>query len=88
MNTTTVIPLQDLDKCALGTANCASVGGLCTNTKGGFTCECVMGFSGDGTQCTGERLRRFLVCVCVFVCGRMRACFTARLVEEHNTIEE
>ena len=26
----------------------------CINTAGSFTCSCVDGYSGDGTQCTGN----------------------------------
>ena len=43
----------DVDECTEGTHNC-SVNATCTNTVGGFTCECLDGFTGDGVSCNGK----------------------------------
>jgi hypothetical protein len=45
----------DVDECADGTDNC-DVNAICTNTDGGFSCMCNVGFNGDGTTCvdTGD----------------------------------
>ena len=45
----------DVDECQTGTHNCADEA-TCTNTAGGFTCECTSGFSGSGIQCSGKLL--------------------------------
>ena len=41
----------DPNECTLGTHNC-DANAACTNTAGGFNCECNAGYSGDGTSCT------------------------------------
>ena len=28
----------------------------CTNTEGSYTCGCLVGYEGDGKNCTGKRL--------------------------------
>ncbi|XP_065187256.1 uncharacterized protein LOC135817895 isoform X4 [Sycon ciliatum] len=44
---------NDVDECQAGSHDCAFIGGVCTNTPGGFTCHCnTMYYSGDGRQCT------------------------------------
>ena len=43
------------DPCQDGTHNCAQGTGVCTTddtAANGFTCACIEGFTGDGTQCT------------------------------------
>ncbi|KAK9841349.1 hypothetical protein WJX74_004374 [Apatococcus lobatus] len=40
----------DIDECVRGTAGCAS-SAACRNTPGGFTCQCFMGYTGNGTSC-------------------------------------
>ena len=35
------------------TDNC-DVNAACTNTPGSFTCACNIGYTGDGTSCTGK----------------------------------
>ncbi|XP_072017426.1 lactadherin-like [Amphiura filiformis] len=37
----------DVDECTLGTDNCGA-NAVCTNTVGSFTCDCNVGYSGDG----------------------------------------
>jgi hypothetical protein len=39
----------DIDECDLGTAQC-DVNANCVNTNGGYTCECVEGYGGDGRE--------------------------------------
>ena len=42
----------DVNECTMNTHNCADEAD-CTNTEGGFTCECKTGYSGNGIQCSG-----------------------------------
>ena len=41
---------RDIDECQEGSHNC-DPNAICTNTDGGFTCECQPGFTGDGKTC-------------------------------------
>ncbi len=43
---------SDLDECALKTDSCDS-NANCTNTDGGYSCNCLKGYKGDGFSCTG-----------------------------------
>ena len=54
---TLYIPVHvlDVDECDLRTDNCDN-NALCTNTPGGFTCDCQSGFVGDGVDCNGKSL--------------------------------
>ena len=45
--------VSDADECLYATHDC-HVNGLCTNTNGSFSCACVDGFTGPGTNCTGK----------------------------------
>ena len=52
-----LISSLDVDECGLaagtdGAHNC-DADATCANTKGSFTCTCNIGYSGDGTTCTG-----------------------------------
>ena len=40
----------DIDECSEGTCGLSA---SCVNTNGSFTCECMVGYTGNGTQCTG-----------------------------------
>ena len=41
-----------MDECAEGTHTCHE-NAKCTDVVGGFTCDCVTGFTGDGFVCEG-----------------------------------
>lgn len=43
----------DIDECSLMVDNCDN-NAFCTDTEGGFTCECTTGFTGDGVNCQSE----------------------------------
>lgn len=54
----------DIDECDLaqGLQSRCGEGAICTNTPGGFSCECPQGFAGDpAVRCLGNRL---LLCAC------------------------
>ena len=42
----------DIDECAVNNRGC-SADAVCTDSEGGFSCECNEGFEGDGFTCTG-----------------------------------
>ena len=42
----------DIDEC---TSDPCDGNANCTNTKRSFVCECNVGFSGDGFDCTGKK---------------------------------
>lgn len=46
--------LPDVNECSLKTDRCLKLAN-CVNTKGGYQCNCVVGFTGDGFNCTGNR---------------------------------
>ena len=39
----------DIDECFVGQDNCDDDRASCNNTFGSFSCECNLGYSGDGT---------------------------------------
>ena len=47
--------LLDIDECGLRTDNCDN-NAMCTNAPGGFVCDCLPGFDGDGIDCNGKSL--------------------------------
>ena len=49
------VEFSDIDECAMGTHSCASEGGVCTNTAGAYSCDCVLGYSGDGSVCESDK---------------------------------
>ena len=49
------VEFSDIDECALETHSCAAAGGECTNTAGGYDCDCVSGYSGDGSVCEADK---------------------------------
>ena len=44
----------DIDECLESVDNCDINYSNCSNTIGSFTCTCVSGFSGDGTNCSSK----------------------------------
>ena len=49
------VEFSDIDECATGTHSCAAAGGVCTNTAGAYSCDCVSGYSGDGSVCESDK---------------------------------
>eukprot|EP00795_Rhopilema_esculentum_P000157 gene157-9775_t len=44
----------DIDECAVGLHNCHN-NAACQNLDGNFSCSCIMGYSGDGVNCSGTQ---------------------------------
>ena len=55
MNVSVGVEFSDIDECALGTHSCAESGGVCTNAAGAYSCDCVSGYSGDGSVCESDK---------------------------------
>ena len=54
-----VIFLSDINECSVNNGGC-SVNAQCSNVIGGTrTCTCNAGYTGDGFNCTGNRLTFF-----------------------------
>ena len=49
---TLIFPL-DVDECIPETHTC-SENAICSNLPGSYLCECMRGFTGNGTYCTGK----------------------------------
>ena len=47
---------QDVDECLEGTDNCDQDNGICTNTRGNYSCSCDVGYTGDGFSCFGMKI--------------------------------
>ena len=45
--------ILDINECLIGNHNCHP-DATCSNTNGSFNCNCVHGFSGNGSFCTGN----------------------------------
>lgn len=45
------ITTKDIDECLKDDHNC-SQHAVCYNVDGSYTCECVLGFEGNGVNCT------------------------------------
>ena len=43
----------DIDECSSSSLNDCDINAECTDTIGSFECNCIVGFSGDGTNCSG-----------------------------------
>ena len=52
MQTLLSILLIDIDECYNGIHKCSS-DAECFNTPGSYTCECSVGYTGNGYNCTG-----------------------------------
>lgn len=55
----------DVDECEMKLDNCHSKAN-CTNIHGGFTCECISGFTGNGSLCDGKS-NIVIICFCFYV---------------------
>ena len=44
----------DEDECTDGTADCHATLASCNNTLGGYECDCLEGYDGDGVDCGGK----------------------------------
>ena len=42
----------DIDECDTGDNNC-DANAICNNTIGEYLCTCQLGFTGNGTECSG-----------------------------------
>lgn len=49
----TFFVVVDIDECSLKTDGCSKFAN-CKNINGGYNCRCVVGFTGDGFNCTGN----------------------------------
>ena len=47
---------SDIDECANTKLNNCSLLATCSNTGGGFICQCNVGFRGDGVNCASKFL--------------------------------
>ena len=45
------LSLSDVDECAFNEHTCDREFGLCVNIIGSYSCECRVGYSGDGLSC-------------------------------------
>ncbi len=45
--------IVDIDECMQGTHNCSTLAD-CSNTVGGFSCQCRPGYVGDGVSCSSK----------------------------------
>ena len=52
----------DIDECTTNRHNC-DINAFCNNTEGSHNCTCKPGYSGDGSNCTGNIM--FLLSVCL-----------------------
>lgn len=48
------LSVADIDECALDNDTCHDTLATCTNTVGGYTCECNTGYEGNGITCSGR----------------------------------
>ena len=51
--------VSDINECVTLTHNC-DVNAKCTDTGGSYTCKCVDGYTGNGTQCISECFASFV----------------------------
>jgi hypothetical protein len=47
--------VADVNECDINTHNCDD-NAICINTDGSYTCECNIGFTGNGVYCTGNSM--------------------------------
>jgi hypothetical protein len=49
----TFLPVSDINECQGNTDNCHD-NATCSNNEGSFDCQCIQGYTGDGTNCEGK----------------------------------
>ena len=49
---------SDVNECSDGSHRC-DMSAICTNTDGSHTCECDIGYLGDGHICSGKATKKF-----------------------------
>ena len=54
---------SDIDECSVGVDEC-SVNAICSNTDGSYDCSCIIGYVGDGRDCS-EFMHIFTICICI-----------------------
>ena len=57
------VPVSDVDECANSSISNCHDNATCTNTEGGFTCDCNKGYAGNGTTCFGN-----IICMACLLC--------------------
>ena len=50
--------LTDVNECA--GENVCDANAMCNNTDGSYTCQCVEGYSGNGTHCEGKHMYKYI----------------------------
>ena len=68
--------LSDIDECVTGTHRCSKFA-TCDNTRGSYTCECLPGYIGNGTQCSGRPCRDQVLHTYLLHAQRMHCSTTA-----------
>ena len=58
----------DVNECDEGTAECHS-NATCSNTVGSYDCTCVLGYSGDGFNCTSMLTETFMPSITNDLCN-------------------
>ncbi len=51
------LTIPDNNECTLDTHNC-DTNANCSNTAGSFTCACNIGYTGNGTSCSGKAFEK------------------------------
>ena len=46
--------VPDIDECSISTP--CDTNAQCSNTPGSYICSCNVGFTGNGTHCTGNKI--------------------------------
>lgn len=51
---------SDIDECERNIHNCSSLA-TCTDTDGGYYCNCTSGYTGNGKTCAGKTVYFLLI---------------------------
>ena len=54
--------ILDIDECREGNYNC-SQHAICQNVPGSYTCKCMIGFEGNGVDCTAIYTCMLILCM-------------------------